>query len=101
MNNFIRWKIERSIQRGEAELNRTFHPLTNEIIHTITGMENILFHITPTGAYAGFFLPGGVTDIMIQPTLIISAMCKVTPHKGRSEGHAEATSRGELASSYI
>ena len=39
-----------SIQRGEAELNGTFHLSPNEIICSIARMRNInyLFHITCT-----------------------------------------------------
>ena len=38
---FMRWKIECSIQRGEAKLNRTFHLSPNENIYTIARMKNI------------------------------------------------------------
>ena len=38
-NIFMRWKTERSIQRGEAELNGTFHLSPNENICSITRMR--------------------------------------------------------------
>ena len=38
---FILWKMECSILRGEAKLNRTFHLSQNENICTITQMKNI------------------------------------------------------------
>ena len=38
---FMRWKIECSIQRDEAKLNRTFHLSPNENIYTIARMKNI------------------------------------------------------------
>ena len=45
---FMKRKIECSIQRGEAKLNRTFHLLPNEDICTIAQMKDIhyLFYIT-------------------------------------------------------
>ena len=45
---FMRLKIECSIQRGEAKLNRTFHLSLNENISTIARMKNIhyLFYKT-------------------------------------------------------
>ena len=39
-DTFISWKIECSIQRGEAKLNRTFHLSPNENICTIARMKN-------------------------------------------------------------
>ena len=44
----MRWKMECSIQRGEANLNRTFHLSLNENICTIARMKYIhnLFYIT-------------------------------------------------------
>ena len=44
----MRWKMEYSIQRGEAKFNRTFHLSPNENIFTIARMKNIhyLFYIT-------------------------------------------------------
>ena len=45
---FMRLKMECAIQRGEANLNRTFHISPNENICTIAQMKNIhyLFYIT-------------------------------------------------------
>ena len=45
---FMRREMECSIQRGKAELNRTFHLLSNEKSCTIARMKNIhyLFYIT-------------------------------------------------------
>ena len=45
---FIRCKIECSIQRGEAKLNRTFHLSLNENICAVARIKNIhyLFYIT-------------------------------------------------------
>ena len=46
---FIRWKMECSIQRGEAKLNRTFHLSPKEnIMYTIARIKDIhyLFYIT-------------------------------------------------------
>ena len=45
---FMRWEMECSIQRGKAELKRTFHLLPNENSGTITRMKGIhyLFYIT-------------------------------------------------------
>ena len=45
---FMRRKIEYSIQRGEAKLNRTFHLSPNENICATARMKNIqyLFYIT-------------------------------------------------------
>ena len=40
-NIFMRRKIECSIQRGEAKLNRTFHLSLNEDICTIGRMKDI------------------------------------------------------------
>ena len=50
MNIFMRWKMKCSIQRGEAELNGTFHLSPNENICSIARMRNIhyLFYITCT-----------------------------------------------------
>ena len=44
----MRWKMECSIQSGEAKLHRTFHFLPNENIFTIARMKTIhyLFYIT-------------------------------------------------------
>ena len=39
---FMRLKIERSIRRGEAKLNRTFHFSPNENICTIAQMKTII-----------------------------------------------------------
>ena len=49
-NIFMRWKMKCSIQRGEAELNGTFHLSPNENICSIARMRNIhyLFYITCT-----------------------------------------------------
>ena len=43
------WKIEHSIERGEAKLNRMFSLSTNENNRTIEQMKNIhyLFYMTP------------------------------------------------------
>ena len=47
-NIFMRWKMKCSIQRGEVELNGTFHLSPNENICTIAPMKNIhyLFYMT-------------------------------------------------------
>ena len=41
---FMRWKMKCSIQRGEAELNDTFHFLPNENMCSIARMN--MFYIT-------------------------------------------------------
>ena len=55
-NIFMRWKMKCSIQRGEAELNGTFHLSPNENICSIARMRNIhyLFYITCTKRFKFF-----------------------------------------------
>ena len=45
---FMRWEMEFSIQRGKAELDKTFHLSPNENSCTIARMKSIhyLFYIT-------------------------------------------------------
>ena len=42
---FIRRQMERSIQRGEAKLNRTFHLSLNENACTIARMKHIHYSL--------------------------------------------------------
>ena len=79
---FSRRKMECSLQRGEAKLNRTFHISPDENICTIAGMKNnhYLFYITSKKYFCHLERLINL-QILENANSVLIAPCKVNGHR--------------------
>ena len=73
---FMRWKMKCSIQRGEAELNGTFHLSPHENICSIARMKkHYLFYITAKSIFFSKTKPTMISHNSLQPWEIVDSSC--------------------------